>query len=86
MYKTTKNNQYDRTNILIVYDNPKNWSRNLSYVTYVINISISDSTKTSPFCLSYGTETTSILDLCLPEVPDNVPRTIPNDITYRRWG
>ena len=57
-------------------DNPKNWSKNLCYVTYVINTYVSESTKASPFSLIYGTEATSVLDMCLPEVPENVPKTI----------
>ena len=51
-------------------DNPKN----LCYVTYVINTSVSESTKASPFILIYGTKSTSVLDLCLPEVPENLPK------------
>ena len=57
-------------------DHPKNWSNNLCYVIYVINTSVSESTKASPSSLIYGTEATSMLDLCLPEVSDNVPKTI----------
>ena len=60
----------------------KKWSRNLSYVTNVSNSSISESTKASPFTLIYGTEATSVLDLCLPEVPENVPKTIEHAYTY----
>ena len=59
-----------------VCDNPKNWSKNLCYVTYVINTSVSEGTKASPFSLIYGTEATNVLDLCLPEVPKNVPKAI----------
>ena len=51
-------------------DNPENWSKN------VINTSVLESTKSSPFSLIYGTEATSVLDLCLPEVLENVPKTI----------
>ena len=64
-------------------DNPKNWPKNLCYVTYVINTSVSESTKASPFSLIYGTEATSVLDLCLPEVPENVPKTIEH--AYQYW-
>ena len=32
--------------------------------------------KASPFSLIYGTEATSVLDLCLPEGPDNVHKTM----------
>ena len=53
-------------------DNPKNLSKNLCYVTYVIITSVSESTKASPSSLLYGMEATTVLDLCLPEVPDNV--------------
>ena len=48
-----------------------NWSKNLCYVTYVVNTSVSESTKASPFSLIYGTEATSVLDLCVPE---NAPK------------
>ena len=89
VYKPTTNSQCERTNSLIismlrkfVCDNPKNWSNNLCYVTYVINTSVSDSTKASPFSVIYGTEPTSVLDLCLPEVPENVPKTIEHAYTY----
>ena len=64
-------------------DNSKNWSKNLCYVTYVINISVSESTHSSPFSLIYGMEATSVLDLCLPEVPENVPKTIEH--AYKYW-
>ena len=90
VYKPTTNSQCERTNCSIisilrkfVCDNPKNWSRNLCYVTYVINTSVSESTKASPFSLIYGTEATSVLDLCLPEVPENVPKTIEH--AYKYW-
>ena len=83
MYKPTTNSQCERTNRSIisilrkfVCDNPKNWSKNLCYVTYVINTSVSESTKASPFSLIYGTEATSVLDLCLPEGPENVHKTM----------
>ena len=45
--------------------------------------SVSKSKKTAPFSLIYGTEATSVLDLCLPEVPDNVPKTIEH--AYKYW-
>ena len=90
VYKPTTNSQCERTNRSIisilrkfVCDNPKNWSKNLCYVTYVINTSVSESTKASPFSLIYGTEATSVLDLCLPEVPENVPKTIEH--AYKYW-
>ena len=90
VYKPTTNSQCERTNRSIisilrkfVCDNPKNWSKNLCYVTYVINTSVSKSTKASPFSLSYGTEATSVLDLCLPEVPENVPKTMEH--AYKYW-
>ena len=83
VYKPTTNSQCERTNRSIisilrkfVCDNPKNWSKNLCYVTYVINTSVSESTKASPFSLIYGTEATSVLDLCLPEGPENVHKTM----------
>ena len=37
---------------------------------------MSESTKASPFSLIYGTEATSVLDLCLPEGPENVHKTM----------
>ena len=90
VYKPTTNSQCERTNRSIisilrkfVCDNPKNWSNNLCYVTYVINTYVSESTKASPFSLIYGTEVTSVLDLCLPEVPENVPKTIEH--AYKYW-
>ena len=90
VYKPTTNSQCERTNRSIisilrkfVCDNPKNWSKNLCYVTYVINTSVSESTKASPFSLIYGTEATSVLDLCLPEVPENVPKTMEH--AYKYW-
>ena len=90
VYKPTTNSQCERTNRSIisilrkfVCDNPKNWSKNLCYVTYVINTSVSESTKASLFSLIYGTEATSVLDLCLPEVPENVPKTIEH--AYKYW-
>ena len=90
VYKPTTNSQCERTNRSIisilrkcVCDNPKNWSRNLCYVTYVINTPVSESTKASPFSLIYGTEATSVLDSCLPEVPENVPKTIEH--AYKYW-
>ena len=73
VYKPTTNRQCKRTIISIlqkfVCDNPKNYSNNLCYVTYVINTSVSESTKASPFSLIYGTKATSVIDLCLPAVP-----------------
>ena len=51
-------------------------------MTYVINTSISESIKASPFSLIYGTEATSVLDLGLPEVPENVPKTIEHAYKY----
>ena len=90
VYKPTTNSQCERTNRSIisilrkfVCDHPKNWSKNLCYVTYVINTSVSESTKASPFSLIYGTEATSVLDLCLPEVPENVPKTMEH--AYKYW-
>ena len=50
----------------------------------MINTSISDSTKASPFSLIYGMEATSVLDLCLPEVPAYVPKTI--EQAYKYWS
>ena len=63
-------------------DNPKTWSKNLCYITYIINASVSGRTKASPFSLIYGTEATSVLDLCLPEVPEYVPKTIDHAYKY----
>ena len=90
LYKPTTNSQCERTirsiiSILrkFVCDNPKNWSKNLCYVTYVINTYVSESTKASPFGLIYVTEATSMLDLCLPDVPENVPKTIEH--AYKYW-
>ena len=90
VYKPTTNSQCERTNRSIisilrkfVCDNPKNWSKNLCYVTYVINTSVSESTKASPFSLIYGTEATSVLYLCLPEVPENVHKTMEH--AYHYW-
>ena len=81
MYKPTTNSQCEITNRSIisilqkfVCDNPKNWSKNQCYVTYVFNTSVSVSTKASHFILIYGTEATSVLDLCVPNVPENVPK------------
>ena len=89
MYKPTTNSQCERTNRSIisilrkfVCDNPKNWSKNLCYVTYVINTSVSESTKASPFSLIYGTEATSVLDLCLPEGPENIHKTMEQAHNY----
>ena len=89
VYKPTTNSQCERTNRSIisilrkfVCDNPKNWSNNLCYVTYVINTSVSESTKASPFSLIYGTEATSVLDLCLPEGPENVHKTMKQSQNY----
>ena len=64
-------------------DNPENWSTNLCHVTYVINTSVSESTKASLFSLFYGTEATSVLDLCLPEVAEYVPKTLEH--AYKYW-
>ena len=90
VYTLTTNSQCERTNRSIicilqklVCDNPKNLSKNLCYVTNVINISVSESTKASPFSLIYDTEATSVLDLCLPKVPYNVPQTIEH--AYKYW-
>ena len=44
---------------------------------------MSESTTASPFSVIYGTEATSVLDLCLPEVPDNVSKTIEH--AYKYW-
>ena len=89
VYKPTTNSQCERTNRSIisilrkfVCDNPKNLSKNLCYVTYVINTSVSESTKASPFSLIYGTEATSVLDLCLPEEPENVHKTMKQSQNY----
>ena len=89
MYKPTTNSQCARTNRSIisilqkfVCDNPKNWSKNLRYVAYVINTAVSESTKASPFSLIYGREATSVIYLCLPEVPENVPKTIEHAYNY----
>ena len=88
VYKPTTNSQCERSNRSIssilrkfVSDNPKNWSKNLCYVTYVLNTSMSESTKASPF--SYGTEATIVLDLYLLEVPEHVPKTIEH--AYKYW-
>ena len=43
---------------------------------------MSESIKASPFSLIYGTEATSVIDLCLPEVPENVPKAIEHVYTY----
>ena len=90
VYKPTTNSQCERTNRSIisilrtcVCDNPKNCSKNLGYVTYVINTSVTESTKASPFSLIYGTEATSVLDFYLPEVPENIPKTI--KYAYKYW-
>ena len=89
VYKPTTNSQCERTNHSIisilrkcVCDNPKNLSKNLCYITYIMIKSMSESTKSSPFGLIYGTEATSVLDLCLPEVPENIPKTIEHAYTY----
>ena len=66
-----------------VCDNPKKLSTNLCYATYVINTSVSESTKRSPFSLIYGTEATSMLDVWLPAVSDNVPKPIEH--AYKYW-
>ena len=42
-----------------------------------------ESTKASPFSLIYGTEAASVLDLSLPEVPENVHKTI--ERVYQSW-
>ena len=90
VYKPTTNSQCERTNRSIisilrkfVCDNPKNWSNNICYVTYVINTSVSENTKASPFSLIYGTDGARVLDLCLAELPENVPKTIEH--AYKYW-
>ena len=90
VYKPTPNSQCERTNRSIisilrkfVCDNPKNWSKDLCYVTCVINTSVSENTKESPFSLIYDMEATSVLDLCLPEVPEHVHKTIEH--AYKYW-
>ena len=79
VYKPTTNSQCERTNHSIISilwkfvgDNPKKISKNLCYVTSVINTSVSESAKAAPFSLIYGTETTSVLYLCLAKVPENI--------------
>ena len=90
VYKPGTNSQCERTNCSIISilrkyvgDNPNNWSKNQCCVTYVINTSMSESTKDSPFSLIYGTEATNVLNLCLPEVPENLPKTIEH--AYKYW-
>ena len=50
---------------------------------YVINTSVSESTGHTPYSLVYGVEPTDILDLCLPDRPDNVPTNFEN--AYKYW-
>ena len=66
-----------------VKDYPNKWSQNLGHVTYVINTSVSESTGHTPYSLVYGVEPTDILDLCLPDRPDNVPTNLEN--AYKYW-
>ena len=44
---------------------------------------MSESTKASPFSLIYGMEAASVLDLCLPEGPANVHKTMKQ--AYNHW-
>ena len=52
-------------------------------MTYVIHTSVLDSTGHTPYSLVYGVEPTDILDLCLPDRPDNVPTNLEN--AYKYW-
>ena len=90
VYKPSSNGLVERMNRTIigilrkfVKDYPNKWSQNLGHVTYVINTSVSESTGYTPYSLVYGVEPTDILDLCLPDRPDNIPKNLEN--AYKYW-
>ena len=89
-YKPSSNSQVERSNRTIITilrklvgDKPKDWANHLRHVTYIINSSVSESTKMTPFSLVYGVEAKSVLDLCLPKLPDNITKT--TEQAYRYW-
>ena len=89
VYKPSSNGLTERCNRSIiailrrfVKDNPKKWADNLCYVAYVINSSVSESTKQTPLSLLFGV-TSNVLDLCLPDNPEVVPKNM--EQAYNYW-
>ena len=90
-YKPSSNSQVERTHRSIisvlrkfVKDEPKKWVSYLPFISSAINSSVSQSTKCSPFRLVHGVECTDVLDLCLPEIPENIPKN--EQQAYNYWS
>ena len=89
-YKPNSNGIVEKQNSQIlgllrryVKDNPKKWATSLDYVTYVINSSVCESTKKTPFSLVFGLDTVNILDLCFPDHEEIVPKNMQQ--AYHYW-
>ena len=67
-----------------VQNEPKKWSIYLPYVAHVINSSVSETTKFSPFNILFGTEMKSVLDFSFPIAPENVPKN--SKQAYKYWN
>ena len=90
-YHAAANSQVERANRSIISflrkfckDDPKSWATNLPYATFVINSSVSETTKCSAFSLMHGIEPLGILDLCLPATPDDIPTNMQQ--AHKYWS
>ena len=82
VYRPSSNGLSERFNRQIIallrhftHKEPRNWSKYLPYVEHVINGTVSASTGCTAFSLVFGCERLSVLDLNLPECPENIPKT-----------
>ena len=88
-WKPSTDGQVERSNRIILsmlrkftQDDPKQWSQNLPLVTAAINASVSESTGYQPYHLLHGIENANILDLQLPQPPENIPKNELQAKTY----
>ena len=89
VYKPSSNSQVEITNKYILSvlrkltkDEPRKWSSLIPHVVMAINSSVSETTKYSPFHLTFGVPVRDIVDLQLPFIPDNIATNKTQAYTY----
>ena len=89
VYKPSSNSQVEITNKYILNvlrkltkDEPRKWSSLIPHVLMAINSSVSETTRYSPFHLTFGVPVRDIVDLQLPFISDNIATNKTQAYTY----
>ncbi|MGL1886778.1 MAG: reverse transcriptase domain-containing protein [Reichenbachiella sp.] len=64
-------------------DQPSKWSSMLQYTVMAINSRVNESTGYSPFYLTHGVNMRDIVDVHLPDIPENIAKT--KEQAYKFW-